>query len=331
MGVRKIGATVSVAAVASISMLSACTPEPPPEPMPAPEARDDVPLPPGAALDPAGVEPKDYSERADWPGSLRPDGKEPTERVPEIVKRGRIIVGVDQSLYLLSFRDNATGELQGFEVDLAKEIARDIFGDPERVDFRFVDSTQRTELLQAGQVDIIIRTMSITNDRLSAVDFSTPYLDSSVRMLVPAASEIRSRGDVTTQRICVADGSNVVDMARQFFPEQEVLRTRTWTDCLMAMQQYQAGVILSDETILAGAAAQDPLTVVASDAFAQQQYSVGIPKGYDGLTRQVNSTIERIQRDGTWDAMFATWLGPHLTGRSAPDLVYREETGESNE
>ena len=85
-------------------------------------------------MDQPGETPGEASADVDWPGSLRPDDKKPEERIPEIVKRGRIIVGVDQSQYLLSFRDNATGELKGFEVDLAREIARDIFGDPDKVD-----------------------------------------------------------------------------------------------------------------------------------------------------------------------------------------------------
>lgn len=293
-----------------------------------PSALQDLPLPAGAVVDPPGHAPETEVEPYNWPGSLRPDRESPEKRVPNIFKRGRLIVGVDQSQYLLSFRDNATGELKGFEVDLAREISRDIFGSPDRVDFRFVDSSMRTESLVAGQVDIVIRTMSITKERSEAVDFSAPYLDSSVRMLVPTSSHIDGADDLTNERICVAAGSNIVDIARSNFPHQELLRTRTWTDCLMALQQYQAGLLVGDETILAGFAAQDPLTTVAGEPFAEQRYAVGIPKGYDGLTRQVNYTLNRIRTDGTWDAMFSRWLGRHIAPRTAPQPVYREETND---
>lgn len=319
-------ASLTAALTALALSLSACAPAPPP---PQEQASDDTThdelFPPGAQLDEPGEEPGETAEPAEWEGSLRPDDKTPEERIPDIYKRGRIIIGVDQSQYLLSFRDNATGELKGFEIDLAREISKGIFGDPDKVDFRFIDSTMRTEAIVSGQVDIVVRTMSITKKRLEAIDFSAPYLDSSVRMLVPSASGIESTDDITDERICVADGSNVVDMARHTFPDQEILRTRTWTDCLMAMQQFQTGAILGDETILAGAAAQDPLTTVTGEAVADQQYSVGIPKGNDGLTRQVNSTLERIRRDGTWDAMFNKWLSPHIDARSAPSPTYRPE------
>lgn len=311
---------------AAVLALAGCAPTPPPPQVPESDSvTHDELLPPGAQLDPPGEDPGETAEAPDWPGSLRPVNEPAEELIPDIYKRGRIIVGVDQSQFLLSFRDNATGELKGFEVDLAREIARDIFGDPDKVDFRFIDSTMRTEAIVSGQVDIVVRTMSITKKRLDAIDFSAPYLDSSVRLLVPTASGVTTTRDITDERICVADGSNVVDMARRTFPDQEILRTRTWTDCLMAMQQFQTGAILGDETIIAGAAAQDPLTTVTGEAVANQQYFVGIPKGYDGLARQVNSTLERIRRDGTWDTMFNRWLSPHIDARSAPSPVYRPD------
>lgn len=314
------------ALLTAAATLSACAPAPPPPQLPESDRviHDDL-LPPGAQLDEPGEEPAEPAADFDWPGSVRPDDLKPEERIPEIYHRGRIIIGVDQSQYLLSFRDNATGELKGFEIDLAREISKDIFGDPDRVDFRFIDSTMRTEAIVSGQVDIVVRTMSITKKRYDAIDFSVPYLDSSVRMLVPTASGIESTSDITDERICVTDGSNVLDMARRAFPDQEILRTRTWADCLMALQQFQTGALLGDEAILAGAAAQDPLTTVTGEAVANQQYSVGIPKGNDGLTRQINSTLERIRRDGTWDSMFNRWLSPHIAPRSAPAPKYRPD------
>ena len=246
-------------------------------------------------------------------------------------------MGVDQSQYLLSFRDNAKGVLKGFEVDLAREIARDIFGDPERVDFRFVDSSMRTESLVAGQVDIVIRTMSITKERSEAVDFSAPYLDSSVRMLVPTSSHLDGAQDLSDERICVAAGSNTVNIARENFPQHELLRTRTWTDCLMAMQRFQADAIYTDDAILTGLRAQDPYTTLVADAPETSYYSVaisppGFPKHTTGLVMQVNSTMERIRRDGTWRNLYDTWLADYLGPASSLPIKYRteEETKELN-
>ncbi|GAB3073483.1 glutamate ABC transporter substrate-binding protein [Corynebacterium aquatimens] len=289
--------------------------------------RAGFPLPPEARLDRAGIPPAQEEATLSWAGSLRPDNATAEERVPEIFKRGRIIVGVDQAQNLLSFRDTTTGELKGFEVDLAREISRDIFGDPNRVDFRFVESSMRTEFLENNDVDIVVRTMSVTKERLDKVQFSTPYLSSSVRLMVPKSQDVDGLAGLEPgATICVAGGTSVLDVARREAPTHPILRTRTWPDCLMALQQFQVGAIMSDETILAGSAVQDPLTRISEESYgAEQIYAVGIAKGNDGLVRQVNSTIERIRSDGTWDTMFSTWLGPHIANRPTPPARYREE------
>ncbi|WP_291313988.1 glutamate ABC transporter substrate-binding protein [Corynebacterium sp. UBA2622] len=301
-------------------------------PSPPPLGYAGLPLPPGAQLDPAGVHPRrGFSDDTGWSGSLRPDAAAPEDRIPDIVRRGRIVVGVDQSQYLLSFRDTSVGDLRGFEVDLAHEIARDIFGDPGKVDFRFVDSGKRLTSLEDEDVDIVVRTMSITPERAERVDFSVPYLTSSVRLLTPLNRGINGIADMGGKTVCVVDGSNLLELAREVTPSSNILRTRTWADCLVATQQYQADAVLADDAILAGMSAQDPHTKVLGETFGSQSYAVGVRKGQDGLVRQVNSTLERIRADGTWKRMHNEWLGDALSSSDTPPAHYRNETeGGSN-
>nr|WP_084827947.1 hypothetical protein [Corynebacterium xerosis] len=132
---RRFRSATAATAVAALASLTACTPQAPLVDDPFNKiietATGTMPLPPEARYEPADSRP------ARLPGDVVP---EPTpapgigpaqDRIPEIVERGRIIIGVDQSLNLLGFRDATTGELAGFEVALAQEIARDIFGDPD--------------------------------------------------------------------------------------------------------------------------------------------------------------------------------------------------------
>ena len=92
-----------------------------------------------------------------------------------IAERGRLVVGVDQNTYPFGFRNPSSGQLEGFDIDLAREVARRIFGDPDRIDLRVVDASQRESALQSGQVDVVVRTYSITCDRKRSVEFSTVY------------------------------------------------------------------------------------------------------------------------------------------------------------
>lgn len=294
--------------------------------------RELLPLPPGAQLEDAqGVPAEPYvPAKLDWEGSLNPRGAaEDTPNVDRIKRRGRLEVGIDQSLYLLAFRDTASGELRGLEVDLARAIADDIFGEEtsgvNRLDLRFVDSGARADALNNGEVDVVIRTMSITAERAQVIDFSTPYLTSRVRVLVPRDRGVEDINQLGGKTVCIVDGTNLTEIARAFTPHSEILRTRSWSDCLMATQQFQADAIVADDSILAGLSAQDPYATILPGTLASQYYGVGIAKGQEDLVRQVNSTLERMRNDGTWSQLYSRWLGGSIAESSPPPLMYRKD------
>lgn len=284
-----------------------------------------APLPADASVELPGTHPPQEIVTSGLEGSLAPDNATPEERIPEIVERGKIIVGVDQALNLISFRDPITGELTGFDIDLAHEVARDIFGNPDAVEFRFVESADRVDAITSGKVDMVIRSMTITKDRAEKIAFSTPYLDVSTRMLVRTGSPIRTPEDIGTDAVCVTDRSTGLQKVRQLAPEATIIKTRSWSDCLVTLQQGQTTVVMTDDTMLSGIAAQDAFTDIVGPRLAQESYGIGIARANEGLVRQVNSTLERIFNDGTWDAMYTTWFSRWLPPASPPPLHYREE------
>ncbi|AGS35770.1 amino acid ABC transporter glutamin-binding protein [Corynebacterium maris DSM 45190] len=337
-------ARVLTALLAAAATLAACAPLPEPPPSSEQQTASSLqqaqnqaqepagpPLPAGSVIEDAGNVPPSAPETEEVVGSLRPDDAPPEERVPQIVDRGRLIVGIDQSQNLLSFRNPVTSQLEGFEVDLAREIARDIFGNSNAVDFRFIEAGERENALLNDTVDVVISTMSITQDRQEILEFSTPYMNADVRLLTVQGSGVRTYEDLTGETVCIAEGSTSLEHARLHAPESQLLLTRRWSDCLMALQQNQANAIISDNTVLSGMASQDPFTHLTGAAVGQEHYGVAIAKeaeerNTEGLVRQVNSTMERIRRDGTWWTMFDRWFGPYLTSLGPPDLQYREES-----
>lgn len=295
-----------------------------------------VPLPAGARLEEAGtrrgVELKEQPLR----GSLEPDHRTAAERIPKIVERGYLIVGIQQSQNLLSFRDPTTGQLSGFEVDLAHEIAEDIFGDRNAVDFRFVESQNRVYTLQTGKIDFLLSTLTITPERQQEVEFSTPYLSTNTRLLVNRNSNVGRLEDLADRTICVTDNSTGINLARLHAPEADILKVVTWADCLYAMQHNQADAILVDDVILSGLEIQDPYTEIVGPPADSDIYGVGMPKPprssdaqaiaeAEGLVRQVNSTLERIRDDGTWWELFRHWFGGRLSTPGPPPVNYRPE------
>ena len=133
------------------------------------------------------AQPPVEEENCNRTASLRPfdTKREADEAVANIKARGRLIVGLDIGSNLFSFRDPITGEITGFDVDIAGEIARDIFGTPSQVEYRILSSADRIAALQNNEVDVVVKTMTITCERKKLVNFSTVYLTADQRIVSP--------------------------------------------------------------------------------------------------------------------------------------------------
>lgn len=289
-----------------------------------------APMPPGAHEYTRGPGATPPGETCGSFETLRPDDRTARERVPHIVKRGRLIVGIDQSSNLLSFRDPISGALEGFDVDIAREIARDMLGSPDRIEFRLLTSARRVEALRRGDVDVIVKTMSITCDRREDITFSAPYFQAQQRILAVRDSGIEGIGSLSGRRVCAAAGSTSLERIQRLVPKAAILAVGSWADCLVALQQLQVDAITSDDVILAGMIAQDPYLALVGDGLAAENYGVGIARSIDGrpsdgLVRQVNSTISRILTDGTWNRLHTRWFTGVVGGGFPPPVRYVEE------
>jgi len=242
--------------------------------------------------------------------SLRPftSKADADDAVQNIRNRGRLIVGLDIGSNLFSFRDPITGEITGFDVDIAGEVARDIFGTPSQVEYRILSSADRIAALQNNQVDIVVKTMSITCARKELVNFSTEYLAATQRILAPRDSAIAQASDLAGKRVCAVSGTTSLQRVRQITPPPVIVEVVTWADCLVALQQRQVDAVSTDDSILAGLVSQDPYLHIVGPSMAKEPYGIGINKENTGLVRFVNGTLERIRRDGTWNTLYRKWL-----------------------
>ena len=271
-----------------------------------------------AAPTPAGMQemapqpnpPTMPSESCDRTASLRPfpDKKDADAAVANIRQRGRLLVGLDIGSNLFSFRDPITGEITGFDVDIAGEVARDIFGTPSQVEYRILSSADRVTALQHNDVDIVVKTMTITCERRKQVAFSSVYLMANQRILAPRDSAISQASDLSGKRVCAATGTTSVDRLEQISPPPIIVSVVTWADCLVALQQRQVDAVSTDDSILAGLVAQDPYLHITGPDLEDEPYGIGINLQNTGLVRFVNGTLERIRRDGTWYALYRKWL-----------------------
>ncbi len=302
--VRRAGAVLGVLALAACghteSLTVATVPTlAPPSPVGMQQLPPDPPLP----LD-------DASQDCDLTASLRPfpTQAEADAAVADIRARGRLIVGLDIGSNLFSFRDPITGEITGFDVDVAGEIARDIFGAPSHVEYRILSSDERVTALQQSEVDVVVKTMTITCERRKLVNFSTVYLDAKQRILAPRDSSIAKVSDLSGKRVCVAKGTTSLHRIRQIDPPPVVVSVVNWADCLVAMQQREIDAVSTDDSILAGLVEEDPYLHIVGPNMATQPYGIGVSLDNTSLVRFVNGTLERIRRDGTWNTLYRKWL-----------------------
>ncbi|WP_280343422.1 glutamate ABC transporter substrate-binding protein [Nocardia neocaledoniensis] len=230
-----------------------------------------------------------------------------------IVANGRLRVGVDQNTYMFGFRNPSTGRLEGFDIDLAREIARDLFGDPNKIELRSVSAADRIPLLQEKKVDMIVRTFSATCERRRDVDFSGVYYRAAQRIAAPKGSGITDAAGLAGKRVCFTKGTTAAAPLFALPTVPTVFGVTNWTDCLVALQQGTVDAISGDEPILAGLVAQDRNLELVGESIGAGAYAVGVPKGSDDLVRFVNGVLDRMRTDGSWQRIYQqhlSTLGP---------------------
>lgn len=282
--------------------------------------QDPAVIPTGPAAAPGSCNPR---------ASLRPSGALPRPRnmppgtaMAEIAQRGRLIVGVDQNNYQFGFRDPLTGQLTGFDIDIAREIARGLFGDPGRIQFRAISSADRIKVVRDGTVDMVARTMTMNCERWQEVSFSTEYFTAGQRILVTRGSGIGTIEDLRGKKVCAAAGSTSIrNIAEKGTVPVSVVN---WTDCLVLLQQNQVVAVSTDDSILVGLAAQDPNTEVVGPKFSDEPYGVAISQRSPELVRFVNGVLQKIRSDGTWTRLYARWLTSLGPAPSPPVARYRD-------
>jgi polar amino acid transport system substrate-binding protein len=242
----------------------------------------------------------------------------------KIRQRGRLIAGVDQTTYLFGFLNPATGNLEGFDTEIVKQIAAAIFGTWEgHVQWTTIPSSQRENVLKSNSVDIVVRTYSITCSRLKDIDFSSTYYAAGQRVLVAKNSGITGLTDLGAKKVCATKTSTSLAAIAQAPAKPIPVSVSNWSDCLVMLQQGQVDAISTDDVILAGMAKQDPNLEVVGDRFTQELYGVGIPKGQEDMVRFVNSVLDTVRGNGVWQQNYNYWVAPVLGPASPPSVSYQ--------
>jgi polar amino acid transport system substrate-binding protein len=270
---------------------------------------------------PCGATPLSYRPEGPLPA---PGAFSPGSLMATIHDRGRLVAGVAQDEFMFGFIDTGRAELQGFDIDMVKQVSLAIFGDENHVEYHAITDDQRKPLVENGTVDIVAKTMTINCERWQQVAFSTVYYDAGQRVLVPASSSAQRIEDLAGKTICATAGSTSLENIRQLASRSKATSVALWTDCLELMQLGQVDAISTDDTILNGLVAQDPSVKVVGPKLTDEPYGLAMSLRHPEFVRFVNAVLERMRQDGTWARLYERWLSRLGPTPAPPAAAYRD-------
>ena len=243
--------------------------------------------------------------------------------VQAIVDRGVLRVGVKNAVIGFGYQDPITGEYSGMEIDIAKALADQLGVD---VEFTTVTAATRTELLDSGDIDCVLATFTITEERKQSWDFTTPYYTDHVTVLVEDASGIKTLADLKDKLVGVSSGSTSARALTSAMIDAGVLDgtgfdkdtfdPATWKDGI-SFQQFddypgistalaagQVDAFCVDKSILAVYKTEGRSYI--ADEFAPQEYGIATKKG-SGFSTYCEDFIQSKLADGTIDGWIADY------------------------
>lgn len=232
-----------------------------------------------------------------------------TDTLDKILNRDKLIVGVKYDTKPFGYL-NEKQELVGFDVDLAKNIAKTILGSEDKVEFKQVTPSNRILALNSGEVDMIIATMTITPQREQIIDFSLPYYIAGQAVLVPKDSKITSMTDLNGKKVIIIFGSTAENNLRLVAPDAKIIGFKTYTSGYNALKQGHADAMTSDDTILMGFTSENNSFKILPKRYTKEPYAIGFKKGESSLRlkKQVDFIIKTMRLSGELEKLKNKWV-----------------------
>lgn len=250
------------------------------------------------------------STGASTAAAASPEVKIDSKTIDAIKKRGKLVAGVKFDTNLFGLKNPSTGNVEGFDIDIAKALAKKILGDPSKLELKEVTSKTRIPMLQNGEIDIIIATMTITEERKQQVEFSDVYFMAGQSILVKKGSPLKSVTDLKKgDKVLAVKGSTSATNIRQKSPDATVLEFENYQDAFTALKAGQGVTLTTDNAILFGMMKQDANYEVVGGTFTEEPYGIAMPKGDTGFVGVVNQLLTDMKKSGDYDKLYESWMG----------------------
>ncbi len=236
----------------------------------------------------------------------------------KLADAGSMTIGVKVDQPGIGFLQPGDDLPTGFDIEVARILAAGLGIDDSSITWKETISDNREPFLQGGDVDLVLASYSITDDRRDVVGQAGPYFLTGQQLLVREEDKSKITGpqDLAGIKVCSVNGSTSLDNAEAKGAEPVPLDT--YSECVDQLKNGTVDAVTTDGSILLGYAALDPdeLEVVGAP-FSEERYGVGYQHGDTAMCQYISDTLKKAMDDGTWAKAFEATLGK--SGSETPE------------
>jgi glutamate transport system substrate-binding protein len=236
-----------------------------------------------------------------------------------IVGKKKLTIGVKADQPGLGLQSGST--YTGFDIEIGKIVAKGLGVDEGNISWKTTVSANREAYIQQGQVDLVIATYTINDDRKKVVDFAGPYFVAGQDLLVPTNSTIAGPEGLAGKKVCSVTGSTPAKRIQTDYKQAKLQQFDTYSKCVTALAGGQVDAVTTDDIILAGYAAQSQYAgkfKVVGKPFSTEPYGIGLKKSDTAGCNKVNEILKSAATDGSYKKAWDDSLGK--SGKPAPEL-----------
>ncbi|MCX4979223.1 glutamate ABC transporter substrate-binding protein [Streptomyces sp. NBC_00554] len=226
---------------------------------------------------------------------------------------GTIKVGIKYDQPGLGLKE-PDGSFSGFDVDVATYVAKELGYDADKIEFVETKSADRENAIARGDVKFIAATYSINDERKEKVNFAGPYLLAHQDLLVKSDSDIAKGTDLNGKKLCSVTGStSAQNVKADIAPKAQLKELSGYSECIAALQSGAVDAVTTDDSILAGFAAQDKYKgqfKLTGLKLSNENYGIGVKKDDTATTDKINAALTKMVSDGSWQKAVDANFGP---------------------
>jgi glutamate transport system substrate-binding protein len=246
-------------------------------------------------------------------------------------KAGKIRIGIKQNVPLIGLKNPITNAYSGFDVEIAKIVAKSIFGD-DKNRIEWVDasvSANRIPFITDNKADVVIATFSITDSRKKDIDMAGPYFIAGQDIMAYKVElgSIKGVDDLNGRKVCAQSGSTSLAAAKAKAPRATFIELPGVAECVEALKDGRVDAVSTDDALLAGFVEKFPAFGLMGKPFTQEKYGIGSKKGDTAFRNYLNDIIEASYKDGSWKKAVESTLGTGGVTTPQPPAVDRYAAG----